>query len=368
MPRSPHGSQRTAPHEMHPARNLPVARPPACGAGSAARSPARTGCRLARRVQPGSASPHAPQPAGDGVFCQVKASKRDCPPEPCAQVRILPGALQRRPKANKSRSRSRLRRNPVTCGFAARINSVRPSGPQDDLPASAAQIRAGKDNFPSGPCDHALQPPHLLRTGTASQLKTEHISELPQAFAPVAAVRTHAQPPLCAPASVYGIPPTPDRTGRAVAPAGRSWFGRGPRIAAMLPLQLSTEEFRRLADRVSDAATDFLAALESSPYSRQPRGRPRLRCLSGQRQRRAWAWRPSTGSRRSPSMPGRATDACSPTWSARGSRLARSVTCTPRCSTRTSPPGGRRRPRWRSSAPWSAGLPRRLAVAVLRAA
>lgn len=33
----------------------------------------------------------------------------------------------------------------------------------------------------------------------------------------------------------------------------------------MLPLQLSPEEFRRLADRVSDAATDFLAALEGSP-------------------------------------------------------------------------------------------------------
>jgi hypothetical protein len=33
----------------------------------------------------------------------------------------------------------------------------------------------------------------------------------------------------------------------------------------VLPLQLSPEELRRLADRVSDAATDFLAALEGSP-------------------------------------------------------------------------------------------------------
>jgi hypothetical protein len=110
-----------------------------------------------------------------------------------------------------------------------KINSVRPSGPQDDLPASAAQIRAGKDNFPSGPCDHALQPPHLLRTGTASSSKPSTSASCP-AFAPVAAVRTHARPPLCAPASVYGIPPTPDRTGRAVAPAERcSMEVRGPR-------------------------------------------------------------------------------------------------------------------------------------------
>jgi aromatic-L-amino-acid/L-tryptophan decarboxylase len=36
-------------------------------------------------------------------------------------------------------------------------------------------------------------------------------------------------------------------------------------IAAMLPLQLSPEEFRKLADRVAAAATEFLATLEGRP-------------------------------------------------------------------------------------------------------
>jgi hypothetical protein len=97
MPRSPHRRQLPGPPFLKaPAPEPAGGPPPAPHTASSAASPrARTGCRLARQVRPAVLPPYAPQAGGPWHVVPGSSLKRHCPPEPCAQVRILLGRLNR---------------------------------------------------------------------------------------------------------------------------------------------------------------------------------------------------------------------------------------------------------------------------------
>jgi|ERR1039457_2072313 hypothetical protein len=70
--------------------------------------------------------PYAPRPDAPSRVLPGSSLKQHCPPEPCAQVRILLGALLKSINSNTLTILGCLGANPVTCGNAQPLRTLRP--------------------------------------------------------------------------------------------------------------------------------------------------------------------------------------------------------------------------------------------------
>jgi hypothetical protein len=125
----PSSPARRSPVPAAPGR-APHAHQPPARAGRPARlhAPAPPVPRRTRQPRPGALSPVRPRSWWAGTRFRWSGPARQPSPEPCAQVRILPGTLVKGINPNTLTIVGRSEARPVTCGNAPAFRILRPAG------------------------------------------------------------------------------------------------------------------------------------------------------------------------------------------------------------------------------------------------